>query len=354
MSLDYKFEGWLGHDPSSAKGKMQWGFFEPKEWEETDVDIKISHCGICGTDLHNLRSGWGPTIYPCCVGHEIVGNAIRVGSKVEGIHIGDRVGVGAQCDSCCERDCEECSSGNENYCPRKWIGTYNAIHKNGGKSYGGYATYNRSPSRFVFKIPDAIESKHAAPMLCAGITTYAPLKRNNCGPGTKVGIIGFGGLGHFGLMWAKALGAEVTVISRKSDKKDDAFEMGATKFIATAEEENWAIRNAGSLNMIFSILSSSKLPYPEYLSLLCKDGTFIQFGVPEDGPLTIPAISLVMKRVKMTGSLIGSPSEIREMLQFAAENVIKPWVKELPMKDANQAIVDMTDGKARYRYVLVN
>ncbi|KAL2128080.1 hypothetical protein VTI74DRAFT_9759 [Chaetomium olivicolor] len=357
-SSDYKFEGWLGLDPSAAQGKMQWGEFEPKPWEENDVDIKITHCGICGSDLHTLRSGWGPTKYPCCVGHEIVGTVVRVGSKVEGgLKVGDRVGVGAQSDSCLGRkgDCEACASGMENYCPIQHTGTYNGVYLNGGKSYGGYALYNRSPSHFVVKIPDSISSAEAAPMLCGGVTTYAPLKHHGAGPGKTVGIIGLGGLGHFGVMWAKALKADkVVVISRTSAKKEDALKMGADEFIATAEDPDWAKKHASTLDLIVCTVSSSSMPLMEYLALLKFDGTFVQVGAPEDGLPTIQQFPLIFKRLKITGSLIGSPDDIREMLQLAADQKVKPWIEEIPMKDANKAIVDMDAGKPRYRYVLYN
>ncbi|KAF2744510.1 putative zinc-binding alcohol dehydrogenase [Sporormia fimetaria CBS 119925] len=357
-SQDYKFEGWLGNDPSSADGKMVWGEFEPKPWEETDVDIKISHCGICGSDLHTLRSGWGPTMYPCCVGHEIVGTAVRVGKEVQHIKLGDRVGVGAQSDSCKNKnnDCPECAAGNEQYCSHGgMIGTYNGKYSNGGKSYGGYATYNRTPAHFVIKIPDEIPNALAAPMLCAGATTYVPLKRHGCGPGKRVGIIGLGGLGHFGLLWAKALGAEYTVVIGRSDsKREDAMKLGADKYVATNDEKNWVQENARSVDFLVSSVSSSKMPLREYLSLLRVGGTLIQVGIPEDGPLSVPADALVWSGVNIGGSLIGSPSEIREMFELAAEKQVKPWIEERPMKDANKAIVEMEEGKARYRYVLVN
>lgn len=185
MTTQYKFQGWLGLDPSSAQGNMQWKEYEPKTWEETDVDIKVSHCGICGSDLHTLRSGWAPTIYPCCVGHEIVGTAVRVGSKVEkNIKVGDRVGVGAQSSSCLKPECEECASGMENHCPRM-VGTYNGKYPDGSKSNGGYADYCRAPSHFVIKIPDSISSADAAPMLCGGITAYSPLKKQRLRPWQK-------------------------------------------------------------------------------------------------------------------------------------------------------------------------
>ncbi|RAH45271.1 NAD(P)-dependent alcohol dehydrogenase [Aspergillus aculeatinus CBS 121060] len=357
-STDYKFEGWMALEPKAAEGNMVWQEFEPKPWEETDIDIKITHCGICGSDMHTLRSGWGPTNYPCCVGHEIVGVAVRVGSKVEGgIKVGDRVGVGAQSESCMGRngDCEACASGLEQYCPKSMVGTYNGVYANGGKSYGGYATYNRVPSRFAVKIPDAIPSAVAAPMLCGGITTYSPLKHFGCGPGKRVGIIGVGGLGHFGIMFAKALGADkVVAISRKGNKREDALKLGADAYIATDEDSEWAQKNSRSLDLIISTVSSSKMPITDYVQLLDRDGAFVQLGVPEDGSLSIPAPALIFKRVKFSGSLIGSPSEIGEMLQLAAEKNVRTWVEERPMKDANTAIVDMDAGKARFRYVLCN
>ncbi|AEO71905.1 uncharacterized protein THITE_2093404 [Thermothielavioides terrestris NRRL 8126] len=357
-STDYNFEGWLGHGPSAAEGKMEWGEFEPKPWEETDVDIKITHCGICGGDLHTLRSGWGSTNYPCCVGHEIVGTVIRVGSKAEGgLKVGDRVGVGAQSDSCLGRkgDCAACVSGMENYCGVHNVSTYNSIHLNGGKSYGGFALYHRAPSHFVFKIPDSISSAEAAPMLCADITTYTPLKHHGAGPGKAVGIIGLGGLGHYGVIWAKGLKADkVVVISRTSDKKADALEMGADEFIATAEDPNWAAKHASTLDIIVCTVSSSSMPLMEYLTLLRLDGTFVQVGAPEDGLPPIQQFPLIFKRLKITGSLIGSPGEIREMLQLAADRKVKGRIQEIPMKDANKAIVEMAAGKPRYRYVLFN
>lgn len=307
--------------------------------------------------MKDTNNDQGPTQYPCCVGHEIVGVAVRVGSKAEGnIKVGDRIGVGAQSASCLNKDgdCEACASGLEQHCNRM-VGTYNGTFANGGKSFGGYSLYNRSPSHFVVKIPDAISSADAAPMLCGGITTYSPLRQNGCGPGKKVGIIGVGGLGHFGILFAKALGADrVVAISRKGNKKDDALELGADAYIATDEDEDWVKNNAQSLDLIISTASSSKMPMQGYSQLLRTRGTFIQLGAPEDGGLEIPAFALIMKGMKLGGSMIGSPDEIREMLELAAAKNIKPWVEERPMKDANKAIQDMDAGNARYRYVLVN
>jgi alcohol dehydrogenase (NADP+) len=257
----YKFEGWLGMDKGAADGNMTWGEFEPKPWEETDIDIKVSHCGICGSDLHTLRSGWGETPYPCCVGHEIVGRAVRVGSEVKHIQIGDRVGVGAQSDSCRNRNgenCQACATGNEQYCLKN-VGTYAAFHYNGGKSFGGYATYNRVPAHFAIKIPDGISSVAAAPMMCGGVTLYSPLKHYGCGPGKRVGIVGVGGLGHFGVLFAKALGADHVVgISRKASKKEDVLKLGADAYLAS-DEKNWTQKYANSLDLILCTVSSSKV-----------------------------------------------------------------------------------------------
>lgn len=352
---DYKFQGWLGLDPDAINGKMQWQSYEPKKWEENDVDIKITHCGICGSDLHTLRSGWSPTKYPCCVGHEIVGTAVKVGRNAENdIKVGDRVGVGAQSGSCLKPDCEECSEGLENHCP-KTVGTYNGTYPDGSKSYGGYSDYARVPSHFVFKIPEAIPSEHAAPMLCGGITVYSPLKRHGAGPGKKVGIVGIGGLGHFGVIFSKALGSDrVIAISRSSSKKDDAMKMGADDFIATAEDKDWASKNAKTLDLIVCTVSSDNMPIGDYLQLLRTKGTFVLVGAPEDGVPAFSAFALLAKRVTVAGSMIGSPSEIKDMLKFVAENNIKAWTEPRPLKDANQAVLDLVANKARYRYVLVN
>lgn len=201
------------------------------------------------------------------MGHEVVGTVVRVGKEAEGdLKVGDRVGVGAQSESCIGRNaaktCDECSSGRENYCPNHFTGTYSSKFMNGGVSYGGYSTYQRVPARFAIKIPESIPSSDAAPMLCAGVTTYAPLKANGCGPGKTVGVIGVGGLGHFSIMFAKALGADRVVgISRKSNKKEDALALGADDYIATGEDEDWAKKNARSLDILVCSVSSSKVSF---------------------------------------------------------------------------------------------
>ena len=357
----YTFRGWMGLDKTAAQGNLVYRAYTPKTWTETDVDIRISHCGICGSDVHTLRSGWAPTAYPCVVGHEIVGHIVRLGSQVSsssgGLAVGDRVGVGAQSASCLRAECEECAAGLEQYCqtPKGNVGTYNGVYPDGSRSYGGYADYWRGPAHFVVKIPDAIPSDVAAPMLCGGITVYSPLKRNGAGPGKKVGIIGIGGLGHFGVMAAKALGCErVVAISRTGGKREDALKMGADDFIATDEDKDWARKHKSSLDLIVCTVSSPKMPLRQYLRLLRVQGQFIQVGAPEDSIPAFNAFSLIAKGVKMGGSSIGSPDEIREMLSLFAEKGVRTWNVNVPMKECNRAVVDMEDGKARYRYVLVN
>ncbi|KAJ6441342.1 NADP-dependent alcohol dehydrogenase [Purpureocillium lavendulum] len=358
MAADNMYEGWVGDDASSANGNMIWKQYVPKAWEETDIEIKITHSGVCGSDLHTLRSGWREAPYPIVVGHEIVGVAIRVGSEAEGnINVGDVVGVGPQSDSCLNRDadyrCAECAAQCENYCRRR-IGTYASKHRNGSKTQGGYALYHRAPSHFVVKIPDGLAPELAAPMLCAGVTVYSPLKRYGAGPDKSVGVIGLGGLGHFAVLFAKALGArEVVGISRREDKRTDAVDLGCDDYIATGDEEDWAVKHSRRFDIIINTVASVKMPFAEYLGLLTLDGTLVQVGLPE-GPILFRPSGLGLTRSRVAGTYIGSPSEIREMLQVAVEKGVKPWVQQRPMKDANTAILDFEAGKPRFRYVLVN
>ncbi|ERF72140.1 hypothetical protein EPUS_02931 [Endocarpon pusillum Z07020] len=338
MSTDYQFQGWMGLDKSADKGNMKWQEYEPKKWEETDVDIQITHCGMCGSDLHTLRPGWGETDYSCCIGHEIVGKAVRVGSKAEGgIKVGDRVGVGAQSSSCLRPDCAECADNNEQHCQNGMVATFDSRYPGDiGKSYGGYADY-------------------AAPMLCGGITSFSPLMRNGAGPGKRVGIVGIGGLGRYGVLFAKALGCDkIGAISRTSAKKQDVLKMGATGFVSTEEDKDWATAHANSLDLIVSTVSSPKMPLMGYLSLLGVGRQFIQVGAPEDSIPPFNAFALIQKEVRIGGSMIGSPAEIRHVLKLAVEKGVHSWINKYSMKDANKAVVDFNEGKPRYRFVLVN
>lgn len=292
-----------------------------------------------------------------CVGHEIVGKVVRAGSQVaRGLKVGDRVGVGAQNDSCMNRfgPCEECSTGEEQYCP-KFRATYNARHFNGGKTMGGHGKYHRCPSHFAIRIPDGVRSEDAAPMLCGGVTLFSPLLRHGCGPGKAVGIIGVGGLGHFGVLFAKAMGADRVVgISRRESKRAEVLEMGADDYLATSDAADWTTGHQGTLDLLLSTVSSSQMPLADYFSLLKKGGTFVQVGNPDDGNMSLHASALISKRILFTGSAIGSTEEISQMLRLAADKNMKFWVETRPMAEANKTLVDMEKGKARYRYVLVN
>lgn len=245
-------------------------------------------------------------------------------------------------------------AGKESYCV-KIVGTYNSFHKDGSKAFGGYANYCRAPGNFVFKIPDALPSEAAAPLLCAGATLYSPLKHYGAGPGKTVGIIGIGGLGHLGLLFAKALGADkVVAISRSRSKKDDAFKLGADDFIATDEDENWAKTWNRKLDLIVCTVSSASMPLAKFLDLLKTDGTFVQVGAPEEPLPSLRPFALIIKRVKLSGSMIASPREIQEMLNLAAEKGVQAWVQTFPMDQVNDALQRFEKGEPRYRFVLVN
>lgn len=270
--------------------------------------------------------------------------------------MGDRVGVGGISDSCLNRfgPCEACTAGEEQYCPQIKQ-TYAGRHFNGSKTMGGHAKYHRCPSHFVYKIPDGLESKDAAPLLCGGITMYAPLKRYECGPGKRVGIIGVGGLGHFGIVLAKALGADRVVgISRREEKRKEVLSMGADDYIATVDDSDWVKTHNNKFDLLISTVSAPDPRLSDYLWLLKRDGVYVQVGNPGTEGMAFSAWPLFMRRLTVTGSIIGTSAEMREMLAFAAEKKLKFWVEERAMMEANQTMLDMEAGKARYRYVLLN
>ncbi|KAL8785684.1 MAG: hypothetical protein Q9213_003243 [Squamulea squamosa] len=334
------FHGWMASDASSP---LKYQAFRPKTWEETDVDIKVSHCG-------------GETLYPCCVGHEIIGTVIRVGSQTRpGVKVGDRVGVGPQGYTCRQPDCDCCSHGQENYCPRR-VGTYGDRYPNDkGISYGGFAEHCRHNSYSVFSIPEGLDSASAAVLLCAGSTVYEPLKEWGAGPETKVGIIGIGGLGHLGVLFAKAMGCQrVVAFSRKADKADDAMKLGADEYVATAEQDGWAEKYASSLDLIICTVSGPRMPFQEYLGLLRPKGRFCQVGIPEEPLPNLDTMALVLNGTSISFSDSASPGNIREMLALAAKKGIKAWTQVRPMKEVNEAVRDMDLGKTRFRIVLEN
>ncbi|GAA5966089.1 hypothetical protein JCM3765_002601 [Sporobolomyces pararoseus] len=360
-STDYKFEGWAAQGKDSIKGNLEYIDYtdKVKPFCDDDVDIKVLYAGICGSDLHTMSGGWGEVPYPQVVGHEIVGIAVRVGSQVTHVKEGDMVGVGAQNDSCLE--CDQCKSHEEPHCNKGQTGTYAGTYDRqekakGYRSFGGYSNYHRAPAHFVIPIPKGVDPAHAAPLMCGGITLYNPLTRYGAGKEAKdVGIVGIGGLGHFGLLFAKALGANVTAISHSESKKADAEKMGADRFIATGSGKDEVFKPyARSLDLIICTANSADLNILGFLSLLRPGATLVLVGAPEDPLPQLPAFPFIMNRVALAGSAIGSPKKIKEMLEFAAEKKVEPWIVKRPLKEVNQAVVDMHASKARYRYVLVN
>ncbi|KAF1816028.1 GroES-like protein [Eremomyces bilateralis CBS 781.70] len=283
---DYMFDGWTRSSPGSGRlmarfeidGHMKWESYEPKPFTDTDIDIAISHCGVCGSDISSLRSG---------------------------------IGVGVQCNACLRADCERCSADLENHCKIDFVATYDSTYMDGQKSYGGYAKYWRGPAAFAFHIPDGLASGAAAPMLCAGLTVYSPLLKTELGQ------------------------ANVVAILRSSSKRANTLKIGADQYIATEEEEGWSKKHADSLDLVISTVSGPGMRLEEYLALLDVNGTMVQ-------------------NLKLGGSLIGSRSTARKMLEFAAKENLTPWADVRQLAEANQVVQDMVKGKARYRYVLAN
>lgn len=309
--------------------------------------------------IHTLSGGWGPQHYPLACGHEIVGTALSVGPKVTLIKAGQRVGVGAQIYSCL--DCKQCKNNNETYCRNIILDTYGSLWPdelvNGEKgivSQGGYSSHIRAHEHWVFPIPDALDTNIAAPMLCAGLTAYSPLVRNGCGPGKKVGVVGLGGIGHFGVMFAKALGAEVWVISRSHSKEKDALAMGADGYIAT-QDKDWTGPHKMTFDLILNTASSNDgFDLPAYLSLLDVHARWISVGLPEGEGQGVKTMDIFGNGALVGASHLGSRKEVLEMLDLAAAKGVKTWVEELPISEDNLKIAmqRVRDNDIKYRFTL--
>jgi len=340
------FEGWAVVEQGQPFRKWS---YKPKERSAFDVDIKIICCGICASDVHQISNGWGGTTFPILPGHEIVGNVVWKGDSVTRFNVGDRVGVGAQCLSCLSDECEECGNGEESYCPKR-VFTYNSKFPNGEMSYGGYAKNIRVHEHFVVKIPDNLDSFKAAPLLCAGITTYDPLVRYNV-RGKKLAILGVGGLGHMGIKFGLALDNEVVGISRNPNKRDDVLALGAHDYISTQDEGKMK-EYAGYFDFILSTIDRIEQDdWSKYLGMLKNHGTICLLGVP-DGPYVMPVGPCVFGNKQITGTVIGAPAKIEEMLQFCSEKNIVADVQVYPLEKVNEAYVDYHNGKPRFRFVL--
>lgn len=312
-----------------------------------DVLIDIKFAGICHSDIHTVRGDWGPQSYPLAPGHEIAGLVAEIGSAVTRHAVGDRVGVGCMVNSCGE--CTHCQAGEEQYCLAGNTGTYGAVDRDGTITQGGYSTHVVVTENFVVTIPDSLALDVAAPLLCAGITTYSPLRHWGAGPGKKVAIVGMGGLGHMGVKIAAAMGAEVTVLSQTLSKHDDGVKFGAQRYYATSDPETFA-QLAGSFDLIISTISAA-VDINAYLKLLTLNGTLVLVGAPPEA-LPVQAFSLSMGRRSFAGSTIGGIRETQEMLDFCAEHGIGAEIEVISADQINEAYERVLSSDVRYRFVI--
>lgn len=320
---------------------------ERREPGPSDVLIEIKYAGICHSDIHTVRGDWGAQKYPLCPGHEIAGIVAGKGSDVTRYAVGDRVGVGCLVDSC--RECAHCLAGQEQYCLNGGVGTYGSIDRDGSITQGGYSTHVVVTEAFVLRIPDALALDVAAPLLCAGITTYSPLRHWGAGAGRKVAIVGMGGLGHVAIKIAAALGAEVTVLSQSLAKQEDGHRFGATTYKATSDPETFK-ELSGVFDLILNTVSAP-IDIDAYLGMLAFKGTLVNVGAPAQ-PLPVNVFSLLRNRRSFAGSAIGGISETQEMLDFCAEHAIGAEVEVISARDVNDAYRRVIDSDVRYRFVI--
>ena len=313
-----------------------------------DVEIEILYCGVCHSDLHTARNEWHGTIYPCVPGHEIVGKIVSVGNHVKKFKVGDHAAVGCMVDSC--RDCEYCKEGLEQYCEVGNTGTYNSPDKYlGTQTYGGYSESIVVDENFVLRLPKNLDLAATAPLLCAGITTYSPLRHWKVGPGKKVGIVGLGGLGHMGVKLAKAMGAEVIVYTTSTSKVEDAKRLGAHDVVLSKDEDQMQ-RYAGKLHFVLDAVSAQH-DINVYLSLLRVDGSLALVGAPEH-PLPVAAFSLIPYRRSFAGSMIGGIPETQEMLDFCGKHNIVSDIEMINIQQINEAYERLLKGDVKYRFVI--
>ncbi|SFQ53569.1 NAD(P)-dependent alcohol dehydrogenase [Hymenobacter arizonensis] len=330
----------------------------PMEIERTppqadEVHIDILYCGVCHSDLHQVKNDWHNTIYPCVPGHEIIGRVVEAGSAVTKFKTGDLVGVGCMVDSC--GTCSSCREGEENYCegPVSWTATYNGYMKPQNKdfnTFGGYSTNIVVKEAFVLRIPDTLDVQAAAPILCAGITTYSPLKHWNVGPGQSVAVVGIGGLGHMAVQLARAMGATVTAVTRNKDKQADAEKLGAHEVLISSDSE---AMEAHELQFDFILITiPDAFEVNDYVKLAKRNGVIVTVGLI--GPYKAPLDNqeMAMHRRSVAGSVIGGIAETQEVLDFCAEHRIQPEVEIIAMQDINDAFDKMMDEEVRFRYVI--
>ncbi|STX29922.1 oxidoreductase, Zn-dependent and NAD(P)-binding [Legionella beliardensis] len=337
-----------GYAAQEAKAPLTPFSFERRDVGDKDVLIDIHYCGICHSDIHQAREEWGPALFPMVPGHEIVGIVSKVGPEVTKFKAGDIVGVGCFVDSC--RRCEPCTKHLEQFCAETPTTTYNCMERDGSKlTQGGYSTCIVTNEDFVLHIPDNLSMAGAAPLLCAGITLYSPLKHWQAGPNKKVAIVGLGGLGHMGIKLAHAMQAEVSVLSHSPSKEEDAKRLGADKFFALNSEQ--AFRNLhNSYDLIINTVSAP-LDWNKYLQLLKLDGAMVVVGVPERN-IPISAATLISNRRSLSGSLVGGIQETQEMLDFCSKHNITADIEIIPIQQVNEAYERVLKSDVRYRFVI--
>lgn len=321
--------------------------FERREVGPHDIQIEILYCGVCHSDIHQARNEWGGSIFPMVPGHEIVGRITKVGDHVKNFEVGKLAGVGCFVDSC--RVCPSCLAGEEQYCDTGMTGTYNAKDKDGNVTYGGYSTQIVVDEKYALHVSDKLSLEAVAPLLCAGITTYSPLRHWKIGKGHKVAVVGLGGLGHMAVKFAVSFGADVTVLSTSASKKQDAERLGAHHFAVTSDEATMKGLQ-GHFDFILNAVSAQH-DYNQYLNLLTLNGTMVVVGVPPQ-PSVVGAFNLIGKRRSIAGSLIGGIRETQEMLDYCAEHNIVSDVEVIKAAEINEAYERMIKGDVRYRFVI--
>jgi alcohol dehydrogenase (NADP+) len=336
-----------GYAAMTVKAPLAPYAFERREPREHDVAIDIKYCGICHSDIHQARDEWGGSTFPMVPGHEIAGVVTAVGRQVAKHKVGDKVGVGCFVDSC--RKCPQCRAGLEQYCTAGLVFTYNGREHDGTPTFGGYSDKIVVDENYVFRLPQNLPLDAAAPLLCAGITLYSPLKHWHAGPGKSVAIVGLGGLGHMGVKLAHALGAEVTVLSHSAKKQDDAMRLGAHHFLATSASDTFA-KLRGSFDLIVNTVSA-QIDWNQYMDLLKVDGSMVVVGLPEKH-IPIGAFSLIPGRRSLAGSMIGGVPETQEMLDFCGRHDAPCDVEVIPIQKVNEAYERVIKSDVRYRFVI--
>jgi uncharacterized zinc-type alcohol dehydrogenase-like protein len=337
--------GYAAQGPESPLARFS---FERRDPRPDDVAMEILYCGVCHSDLHMARDDWGESVYPLVPGHEIVGRVTAVGSKVTKFTVGDHVAVGCMVDSC--RSCDQCHAGEEQYCREDYTGTYNAPDRvTGANTLGGYSKHLVVAEDFVLRVPPELDLAKVAPLLCAGITTYSPLRTWAVGPGSRVGVVGMGGLGHMAIKLAHAMGAHVTVISRSAGKESDALDLGADAFLVSGDDAAMAAATNGFELIVDTI--PVKHDITPYLPLLDIDGTLCLVG--QVGPLAEPStVPLILGRRRIAGSEIGGIRQTQEVLDFCARMNIVPECEMIRMDQINEAFARMEKSDVRYRFVI--